>query len=1260
MMDINAQSMVRAVSIKIARIEVTDFARNIGDFNNVYILKSVWSGEPTKLILRSYYQLWHYQCLLEKHIKKTPSLKEVLPPLPVVEDTDHMAIIEQYLMSLVLMVRNGSSMSAMIRNLFLPWDSDEITKQEYLSDSSKSPTKSDREVVGLKKSPNISTSLTDFWILCFMADSESFDSASNASLSSEEEIDRIFSSVQWEISNTFDQLLLAVTKRRDLLLDKLNNIRTNYERKTKLLNDDIQGLTSMKDSILGTNHRDSLKLSSLARKNCLEEVESGMRESSSPLASPVPEFNCEFDSLLAKIAELGSLADCRGMYDGKNRPYRAIGKQGHGKNEFHNPRSVFLDEKRNELYIVDAGNARIKILNIPYFEFKHEFGKKYLLSPWGITIWEDFIFVTDESLNQLLKFSLSRFKLVSCLGCNDDEFFNDPRGICTGNNGDIYVAYLTTNRVAVFTPELEFKQYIGETQLYHPHDVKFSTQILFVLDESPYCIHLYNTNGHELYRVVKRGVNSDVLHAIFFYLDSFNNIFISDVHVNSIKVFSKSGLLIHDIKEAVNTPKGLALTNWFKVVGNFSSDDIELLNVYEGDLVQNLGSVQQGWCFCKREQELGKLPHAILTPCTLTLDQIETERIRLLEIRDFKSVTSYPYPSNQFPAPECDYVEMNPLLFSSEVANSSPRKPPPFRPIRDKLPTVSMSNKSKQSIPNSPKSLPNNLTVSASASPITANSKVALVSSPVAEDKAITSPVCNKYVISDFEDTLTEDTPSPTGSNSPVTPTVINKLSLHKSRSKSLLIGHKKSSPTTEKKAPPFCNPETRVSKIDYYAKSSVRAWEEVKRAQLQDQTIKLTCVIHKDTVRPGCALCARSQWMAAENDNEEIYQCIEPHRSAQQTQLIVDQGDLVKVIQKNKNGWWDVSIVRDKSKAIKSIPATKLSREPHPHPSKSKPFVLQRRNTSLETLEHDYYDLTEGVEQKISATESVNSFPPDLSSGPQPYLSPIQNAHPPPPVPTRIDSSPHLSVSELSRTKTTPTKLKLPNTESESEDQQKCKTLSPADTSQKCTPNSDKNSRFFLMESLIYQSSKYRRESESVEKSGQLGLFSKFSTLSGSNDNTKQKNYSFVSYISEGNKVDVPPTKTKLERMSSGGSRKNLSQEEKAAWSTLGKQNGFFGSLSKERAEELLKQNAVDGEYLIRASSTKEDSFVLCVYHGTNVHRYLIQFKDGKFVTGEPPLSFTDFSSVVSHYKLNALEVTIGKEDILLKQPLLMKRQQK
>ena len=161
-----------------------------------------------------------------------------------------------------------------------------------------------------------------------------------------------------------------------------------------------------------------------------------------------------------------------------------------------------------------------------------------------------------------MKFSLSSFHLISRLNCIQDELLSDPRGICVDNNSSIYVAYLTTNSIAVLTADLELTQYIGSDVLKHPHDVKFSTETLFVLDESFYCIHQFTTDGRLLAQFVERGVNADsiILHAIFFHLDRFNNIFVSDVHRNSIKVFSKSGQLIHCIEGEVNVPKGLAVS----------------------------------------------------------------------------------------------------------------------------------------------------------------------------------------------------------------------------------------------------------------------------------------------------------------------------------------------------------------------------------------------------------------------------------------------------------------------------------------------------------------------------------------------------------------------------------------------------------------------------------------------------------------------------------------------------------------------------
>ena len=390
----------------------------------------------------------------------------------------------------------------------------------------------------------------------FMAENESFDSF----VPGEEDIDIIFSSIEAEIHFIFNGLLESVTRRRDLLLEKLIDIRIRYEESVRIRREEMEDLFALKDRIQQGN-RSSLLLSYKVKSSFLEKIENVVGEFGHPLCLPVPVFTCEYSGLLAKIAKLGCVADVENMYIKKNCLYQSIGRVGSGKKEFYNPRSIYLSEKRNELFIVDAGNTRVKILTLPHLELKHEFGRKYFKSPWGVTIWKKSIFVTDQCLNQVFKFSLSSFHLISRFNCKQDEQFNDPRGICVDNNGIIYVAYLTTNRVAVLTADLKLIQYIGLKELVHPHDVKFSTDTLFVLDESFYCVHVFNTDGNILYRLVERGVNSNsfIRHAIFFYLDTFNNIFISDMHRNSIKIFSKSGQLIHSIE--VNVPKGLALAS---------------------------------------------------------------------------------------------------------------------------------------------------------------------------------------------------------------------------------------------------------------------------------------------------------------------------------------------------------------------------------------------------------------------------------------------------------------------------------------------------------------------------------------------------------------------------------------------------------------------------------------------------------------------------------------------------------------------------
>ena len=188
-----------------------------------------------------------------------------------------------------------------------------------------------------------------------------------------------------------------------------------------------------------------------------------------------------------------------------------------------------------------------------------------------------------------------------------------------------------------------------------------------------------------------------------------------------------------------------------------------------------------------------------------------------------------------------------------------------------------------------------------------------------------------------------------------------------------------------------------------------------------------------------------------------------------------------------------------------------------------------------MEALEHDYYELTDGVEQKISTKESVSSVPTDPSV-PEPYLVPILNAKPPPTLPPpRFDSGLNLPANELSLAKTANLKpLKISSNDSESN---KSKTLSPTGSNQTPPQNSEKTSHFFLQESSIYQSTKLKKDFEPSEK---INLLSRFSTRTNNNiDNSKKRN-TFVSYLPEDHKENIAAPKAKLERLNS---KKNFSK---------------------------------------------------------------------------------------------------------------------
>ena len=179
------------------------------------------------------------------------------------------------------------------------------------------------------------------------------------------------------------------------------------------------------------------------------------------------------------------------------------------------------------------------------------FGQGSLKLPYGITVTEDNVLVTDYRLNALLQFGKKDYKLVRRTGTErgGEGQLDFPRGLCSDYNGDVYVAESSNynNRVSVFSKDLNFLKHLGTQQLKTPRDVKITPNSVVVLDDSPNCIHLFSRGGDLLRSCVSQGKDGMVYSPRFFCLDTAGNILITDYIRDSIKILSPSGQLIHEI-----------------------------------------------------------------------------------------------------------------------------------------------------------------------------------------------------------------------------------------------------------------------------------------------------------------------------------------------------------------------------------------------------------------------------------------------------------------------------------------------------------------------------------------------------------------------------------------------------------------------------------------------------------------------------------------------------------------------------------------
>ena len=361
---------------------------------------------------------------------------------------------------------------------------------------------------------------------------------------------RQFDTVATQIHQTFDPLIAQLIARRNALLLKLSQLRHEYTDKETTRRAAIEELERTQQQMMEMCLKVNINLPIHQQATAL--YKQGLKQLETPTKLPYPIFICpKLQELQSIITEFGEVREWEVPdYSLKKEPVVTAGKVGNGDNEL-NAAGMAIEEDNKLIFIADCGNSRVQIVSFEG-QFMTRFGQDTLKKPWGITVTNEHVFITDIGLHALLQFGRKSYELISRTGTkgSEDGQFNYPLGLCIDYNGEVLVADSDNNRVSVFSKGLIFISNFGIGELKDPRDVKLTTDsVLVVLDRSSKCVHFYSKNGHLLRSSVSQGEGPDCLlfRPTFFCLDLAGNIIISDYGNHRIKIVSQSEQLIYTI-----------------------------------------------------------------------------------------------------------------------------------------------------------------------------------------------------------------------------------------------------------------------------------------------------------------------------------------------------------------------------------------------------------------------------------------------------------------------------------------------------------------------------------------------------------------------------------------------------------------------------------------------------------------------------------------------------------------------------------------
>ena len=183
-----------------------------------------------------------------------------------------------------------------------------------------------------------------------------------------------------------------------------------------------------------------------------------------------------------------SHSDCISLYQLDGKLVSRIGSYGSDELQFNCPCGLSTDEYNNDIYICDNGNNRIQIIS-ENLQYKSQFGRDTLHYPRDIKLYEDNIFILDESNPCLHRYNRDLVLEQSVVTRGGGQQVSDPWYFFIDNFGNILISDRRSNSILILNSDFHF---IHKISVHLPMGITMIKDRIIVVCESDInCLQIF-------------------------------------------------------------------------------------------------------------------------------------------------------------------------------------------------------------------------------------------------------------------------------------------------------------------------------------------------------------------------------------------------------------------------------------------------------------------------------------------------------------------------------------------------------------------------------------------------------------------------------------------------------------------------------------------------------------------------------------------------------------------------------------------------